>query len=66
MSEINTWAIAIVSPTNFLAKWSYGRPRPEEVAWMIHTGDIPASAVPDDIAANIQSFELEDALVFTA
>merc|ERR1711933_482224 len=41
MTGINTWAVATVSPTNFLAKWTYGRPRPEEVAWMIYNGEIP-------------------------
>ena len=31
MAELNTWATMSVGPTNFRAKWTYGRARPEEV-----------------------------------
>ena len=30
-ARINTWATSQVGPTNFRTKWTYGRPRPEEV-----------------------------------
>ena len=66
MSELNTWAIGNISPTNFLAKWSYGRPRPEEVAWLINNGDIPASAVPTNLRSTILGWNLTDATDFTA
>lgn len=39
MAEINTWAPGKVGPTNFRAKWTYGRPRPEEVRKHERTND---------------------------
>jgi len=35
-SNLNTWAIDMVGPTNFAAKYYVGRARPEEIAWTIH------------------------------
>jgi hypothetical protein len=35
MADMMTWAFAAVAPTNFLMKWSVGRPRPEEIAMQI-------------------------------
>jgi len=35
-SNLNTWAIDIMAPTNFAAKYFTGRARPEEIAWSVH------------------------------
>ena len=49
LSHLNSWTIATVGPHNFGVKWYAGRARPEEVAFAIQEGDIPASAVPEDV-----------------
>ena len=65
MAELNTWAIGTVAPTNFFLKWYYGRPRPEEIAWQIHTGEL-REGVPNDIVQDIQGLNLVSPASFTA
>ena len=55
-AALNTWATDRVSAINFRAKWKYGRPRPEEVAYLVFTGDIPKSSVPPDLYVKIMEF----------
>ena len=62
---LNTWAIECVGAVNFCIKWSYGRPRPEEVAYQIATGELEQGA-PDDLKSKILSMNLENATTFTA
>jgi membrane-associated phospholipid phosphatase len=62
---LNTWAIECVGAVNFCIKWAYGRPRPEEVAYQIATGEI-TEGVPDDLKSKILSMNLENATSFTA
>jgi hypothetical protein len=57
------WSISIVGPLNFGIKYYVGRARPEEVAWNIHTGAIPA---PDDLVKAIAGRNLTSANDFTA
>ena len=40
IAAINTWSFEVVAPVNFMLKWHYGMPRPEEVAWLIATDRI--------------------------
>jgi membrane-associated phospholipid phosphatase len=61
----NTWAIERVGAINFCIKWTYGRPRPEEVAYQIATGKI-TKGVPEGLKTKILSMNLENATVFTA
>ena len=65
MANLNTWAVGVVSPINFNLKWSMGRPRPEEVAWLIATGE-STHGVPLDIVEKIKSMNLKNAAEFTA
>ena len=46
MAAMNAWSLEMVGPVNFMLKWRYGMPRPEEVAWLIETGKIDA---PDHV-----------------
>lgn len=59
LSEIIGWGVSTVSPSAFASKWEYGRPRPEEVAWAIHTGELDAPAhIKEKVAAlDLQSME---------
>ena len=59
LSELVTWAIASVGPSNFLLKWSVGMARPEEMAYKIATGAItagPPAKLVEDIKALNMSF----------
>ena len=40
LGDINTWAFHAVAPVNFMLKWHVGMPRPEEVAWLIASGEL--------------------------
>ncbi|MEL7304992.1 MAG: hypothetical protein AAGJ56_04080 [Myxococcota bacterium] len=51
------------SPSCFAAKWSEGRARPEEVAWLIHTGQISA---PCSIREKVAQLGLKRPEDFTA
>jgi membrane-associated phospholipid phosphatase len=65
LADLNTWAIRIVSPINFHLKWQAGRPRPEEVAYMISTGDL-TTGVRDSLKNKIDGMNLTEAPEFTA
>jgi len=67
-ADLNTWAIRTVSPLNFNAKWTAGRPRPEEVAWMIATGELTSSehGVPESLVTKIDAMNLQSSTEFTA
>mmetsp|Transcript_35287 Transcript_35287/g.54182 ORF Transcript_35287/g.54182 Transcript_35287/m.54182 type:complete len:443 (+) Transcript_35287:91-1419(+) len=39
LSDLNTWSISNVGPTNFYAKYHVGMPRPEEMAHLINQDD---------------------------
>lgn len=68
MAAINTWAFEVVAPINFMLKWHFGVPRPEEMVWKIYTGELTPSrdGVPESLADLIQDMDLEDAHGFTA
>ena len=67
MASLNTWAIGAVSPFNFFLKWYTGRPRPEEVAYLIATGELTAKdGVPPDLVELVNSMELTTPQSFTA
>lgn len=67
ISSINSWVISAVSPITFLCKWSYGVPRPEEIAFMIAKGKFTeADGVPRDLVRKIRHMKLRDAFDFTA
>jgi len=42
LADLNTWSMGIVGPHNFGAKWFAGRARPEEISWLIRTGEVNA------------------------
>jgi len=66
--DLNTWAIRTVAPINFNAKWTAGRPRPEEVAWKIATDEFTTADhnVPASLVTKIKSMDLNSAPEFTA
>lgn len=67
LSELNTWAVGSVGATCFYMKWAVGRPRPEEVVWLISTGALTvADGVPKDLVRKIRSMDLRSANEFTA
>jgi membrane-associated phospholipid phosphatase len=68
LADLNTWAIGAVSPTNFHLKWYVGRPRPEEVAFKIASGELTTEehGVPSEIVRKISDMNLQDATDFTA
>lgn len=61
---MNGWAMSVVGPHNFAAKWHVGRARPEEVIWLIRKGKI--QGVPNDIQRDIRQMNLRSAADFTA
>jgi len=67
MAAINAWSLEMVGPVNFNLKWHFGLCRPEEVAWLIHTGDFnETDGVPPEVISVIQSMKLQKATDFTA
>lgn len=67
IASLNTWAIEAVGPVNFLLKWTYGVPRPEEMAWLISNKTIgKKDGVPDSIVKKIRKMKLTQAHDFTA
>lgn len=67
LADINTWATRVVGPHSFAAKYLVGRCRPEEIAWDIKIGAIPAEYVPRDILLSIDAIpNFNAASVFTA
>jgi len=65
LSAMNTWTMSVVGPHSFAAKWSVGRPRPEEVVWAIKQGII-VDGVPDDVRKRVQQLQINSAREFTA
>jgi len=65
LASINTWAMSVVGPHNFSAKWYAGRPRPEEVVWAIKKGKI-VDGVPPDIKLTVDRISMSSAKQFTA
>jgi len=43
LADMNTWALGLIGPHSFAAKYAVGRARPEEIAWAIYQGIIPRS-----------------------
>lgn len=67
MAAINTWAFETVAPVNFMLKWHFGMPRPEEVAYKIFRGDYTDDdEIPKDLVEDIQAMDLDNAHDFTA
>merc|ERR550539_244761 len=58
LSRVIGWAVSVVSPTAFAAKWRRGRPRPEEVAKAIIDGDPRVAGAPSDVVARVQALNL--------
>ena len=65
LARLIGWAVSVVSPTAFGAKWHEGRARPEEIAWMIATRDENVNA-PADVETDISNLGLADQYAFTA
>lgn len=57
LARLIGWAVSEVSDTAFAAKWHFGRPRPEEVAWKVKDGvydacgDVTKEGVKDEVNA---------------
>ena len=68
LSGLNGAAIVEVGETNFRTKWTHGRARPEEVAWLINVGNITTEndGVPAELVRRIKAMNLADATDFTA
>lgn len=65
LSMLSGWSMSVVGPMSFAAKWYAGRPRPEEVVWLIHRGTI-YDGVPADIRQDISKLNLRSPSDFTA
>ena len=64
---ISGWAISTIQPFTYAIKWAYGRPRPEEIAFLIATDELTAEdGVPEDLIPIIKSWNLTAATQFTA
>ena len=67
MAVINTWVFEAVAPVNFMLKWHFGLPRPEEVAHKIFRGDFTEDDnVPTELVEKIQAMDLDNPHDFTA
>ena len=67
MAAINTWVFEIVAPVNFMLKWDFGVPRPEEVAIKIARDEFTEDdGVPRVLVDLIKDMNLKDAHDFTA
>jgi len=64
LANLNTWAIGVVCPPNFLLKWSVGKLRPEEAAFQIAKGLM--GEVPSFLKEVIDWMELTTPEEFTA
>jgi len=58
LSRVIGWAVSVVSPTAFAAKWRRGRPRPEEVAKAIIDRDPRVAGAPSDVVARVEALNL--------
>lgn len=64
---ISAWTIATIQPFTYVFKWAYGRPRPEEIAFLIAKGELTAEdGVPADLIPIIEEWDLSKATDFTA
>jgi hypothetical protein len=67
IAALNTWSFEAVAPVTFMLKWTVGMPRPEEMAWLIATGQYGVNdGVPPDIIDSLASMNLTNATSFTA
>jgi membrane-associated phospholipid phosphatase len=67
IAYLNSWSIECVGAISFMLKWHIGMPRPEEMAWLIYTGEFNADdGVPQDIIDSILNMKLTNATEFTA
>jgi len=67
VGAMNTWAFEVVAPVNFMLKWHFGVPRPEELAWLIYEGNLTKKdGIPQQLIKDIRSMDLENAFHFTA
>jgi hypothetical protein len=67
IAALNTWAFDAVAPINFMLKWYNGMPRPEEMAWLIASGQFGVNdGVPEDIVNDLVGMNLANATDFTA
>eukprot|EP00531_Pseudo-nitzschia_arenysensis_P010448 CAMPEP_0116138322 /NCGR_PEP_ID=MMETSP0329-20121206/12724_1 /TAXON_ID=697910 /ORGANISM="Pseudo-nitzschia arenysensis, Strain B593" /LENGTH=412 /DNA_ID=CAMNT_0003633305 /DNA_START=74 /DNA_END=1312 /DNA_ORIENTATION=+ len=69
MAAINTWTFEAVAPVNFMLKWNYGMPRPEEIAWLIKTDRLTTEkhGVPEALVKCIkEDLDFDNAKAFTA
>ena len=64
LADVIGWAVSVVSPYAFAAKWQNGRARPEEVAWAAHHGE--PRGVPAVVVHRIHDLRLSDGFSFTA
>ena len=66
LANVIGWAVSVVSPYAFAAKWQNGRARPEEVAWAVHSGDARVASAPAAVVSGIQALDLTNGFSFTA
>ena len=67
LADINTWAPAVVGPMNFGVKYYAGRPRPEEIIYLIANQTLTAAdGVPPDLIDMVDDMDLERPEDFTA
>ncbi|KAG7370516.1 hypothetical protein IV203_019086 [Nitzschia inconspicua] len=67
IAALNTWAFDVVAPISFMLKWHTGVPRPEEMAWLIGSGQYGIDdGVPQDIVDDLVAMNLTKAEDFTA
>lgn len=64
LADLNTWAIGVVCPPNFLLKWSVGKLRPEEAAFQIEKNLL--KGVPQYVQSVIKWMGLQTPEQFTA
>jgi membrane-associated phospholipid phosphatase len=67
IASLNTWAVEAVGPINFMLKWHVGMPRPEEMAWLIASGEYGVDdGVPQDLVDSLRGMNLAHSTEFTA
>jgi hypothetical protein len=66
LAALNTWAIDIICPPNFLVKWTAGRIRPEEAAFQMAKGLYDDLNVPPKLKSLIDSMDLQTPEEFTS
>lgn len=66
LADINTWAYQAVAPITFMLKWEIGKPRPEEMVWLINRGEFNSKDVPQNLVKKIKSMKMQTSTDFTA